>query len=294
MPNFNILKDVLSAVQKKWKKALKEREVSALLVVGSVNTSLLDHFKSVSKPIKYKKLPGLRKPGAEGHKGLLHLIEVNGKLVIIAQGRYHCYETPCVELDFTEQAFLPYLLFELGGRKRDELDFIQTAAVGAVDKKFKPGDLVVVNGCINFDVPGNPLAGFEAFQAGFVEKLHPPMDDFMSEDRRELLKQVFAESEIPYQEGIYSHYLGPNYETDLDVVEIRRRGGQLAGMSVNAAAKLGRAARLKNSTLAVVSNPAQEPGITIDHEKDVRPKVEAVEPTFTGVLVSYLNRLTLG
>ncbi len=111
MPNFEILDNVVSAVQKRWSDVLKGREVSALVVIGSVNSSLLEHFKPICDPISYSKLPRLRSPSAEGHMGLLYLIEVNGKLVIIAQGRYHCYETPSHLLDFTEQAFLPYLLF---------------------------------------------------------------------------------------------------------------------------------------------------------------------------------------
>ena len=43
-------------------------------------------------------------------------------------------------------------------------------------------------------------------------------------------------------------------------------------MSVFAAAKFAKALGLTNSAIALVSNPAQKPGVTIDHERDVRPK----------------------
>jgi len=292
MPNFEILDDVVTKVKTLWEKALKGKEVSALVVIGSVNTGLLEHFKPIAEKILYADLPGLRQPGAEGHTGALCLVEINSKLVIIAQGRYHGYETPAHKLDFTEQVFLPYLLYCLGGEEKNELDFIQTAAVGAVDEELEPGQLVVVSGCINFDVPGNPLAGFEAFERGVVKR-HPSMDDFMSAKRRDTLRSVLSDLSLGYfHQGVYSQYYGPNYETDVDVLEAKRRGANVVGMSVFAAAKFAKAAGLTNSALALVSNPAQQPGVTIDHERDVRPKVEEAAPILTAALVEYLKRIT--
>ena len=84
-----------------------------------------------------------------------------------------------------------------------------TNAAGGINKKFRPGDLMVIKDHINF--PGeNPAFGQE------IPEFGPRFFDMTYAYDRELMekaKKVYKKNGVSYKEGVYAFYKGPSYET---------------------------------------------------------------------------------
>jgi purine-nucleoside phosphorylase len=105
---------------------------------------------------------------------------------------------------------------------------IITSAVGAVNKKFKPGDIMLITDHINF-MGSNPLLGQEGVLQG---SRFPDMSEIY---RNELIKKAELSAKklgIKIQKGIYLAVTGPSYETPAEIRMARILGADVVGMSV--------------------------------------------------------------
>ena len=60
------------------------------IILGSGLGDFADEYNQIS--ISYSDIPGFEKSQVQGHKGKLVFAEINGKKVVMMQGRYHFYE----------------------------------------------------------------------------------------------------------------------------------------------------------------------------------------------------------
>jgi Purine nucleoside phosphorylase len=123
-------------------------EVEIGLILGSSMGSVKEII-NVETIIDYKDIPNFLISTAEGHEGKLIIGEVEGKKVVLMSGRFHYYEG----YDF-EELSIPIRVFKLLGVNK----VILTNAAGAINKSFKPGDIVLIKDHIKL-TGSSPLRG---------------------------------------------------------------------------------------------------------------------------------------
>ncbi|MBS1271119.1 MAG: Purine nucleoside phosphorylase 1 [Candidatus Marinimicrobia bacterium] len=192
------------------------------LTLGSGLGFLADEIHQ-AHVIPYAEIPNFPQSTVEGHAGRLVFGDLEGKSLVIAQGRQHHYEGYSLD----EVTFATRLFHRMGV---DSL--LVTNAAGCANPKFTPGEFMTITN------------HFPMVQT----MLPPPYDNVASENVWNTslavqLRNLAADENVVLREGTYAWVTGPSYETKAEVQYIRNRGGDAIGMSTVpeavAAASLG-------------------------------------------------------
>ncbi len=190
------------------------------LILGSGLGALSE---SVQEPtiIPYHDLPGWPISTVEGHAGELVIGTLEGKEVLVMNGRIHFYEG--YEMS---QVTLPIRVMQRLGIKI----ILVTNAAGGVNQDFEPGNPMLITDHLNLlGMAGvNPLRGpnLEEFGTRF-----PDMSQPYDKDLIELAKKVAKDLGITLYEGIYVCLAGPTFETPADLRFLLNAGVDAVGMS---------------------------------------------------------------
>lgn len=187
------------------------------IVLGSGLGELADEVEGITLDC-HGEIPEFPIPSIEGHKGKLVLGKFEGKNALFMQGRVHYYEG--LTLD---KVTLPIKTFKLLGVKT----VILTNAAGAVNKEFKPSDLMLITDHINF-MGTNPLIGKNNANLG---TRFPDMSEVYNKNLRDLAKKCANNLGIDLKEGVYLATTGPSYETPAEIRMFRLLGADAVGMS---------------------------------------------------------------
>jgi len=186
------------------------------IVLGSGLGELADEYCEFSIP--YSKIPNFAKSTIEGHKGNLVFAVISGKKVVMMQGRSHYYEGHSMQ----EITYPIKVMKELGVKT-----VILTNAAGAINKSFRPGDLMVITDHINL-MGSNPLIGpnDERFGTRF-----PDMTDIYNKNLVKIVDAAGRMLNLSLKHGVYIASSGPSYETPAEIRMARYMGADAAGMS---------------------------------------------------------------
>ncbi len=226
-------------------RVLAERIGGALpevvLVLGS---GLGGIAAAVSDPVvvPFADLPGFPRAGVAGHAGQWVAGTLEGRRVLVQQGRYHLYEghaPPTVVLPVRTARALGV----------DTL--IVTNAAGGIRSDLVPGSLVVLDDHLNLQ-GANPLEG----PVGAGEDRFPDMTAAWDPGLRALADEVADRLGIPLGHGVYAAVRGPSYETPAEIEMVRRLGGDLVGMSTVPEVIAARAAAMRCLGISLVTNLA--------------------------------------
>jgi purine-nucleoside phosphorylase len=247
------------------------------IVLGSGLGGLADEVEDpVSIP--FAELPGWPAATAPGHVGRLILGRLEGRPVVLLQGRFHYYEGNAPGL-----VIQPVLLFKhLGARL-----VILTNASGGLDPSFGPGTLMVINDHINL-TGLNPLIGPNADSLG---ERFPDVTNAWSPALRAKLHAAGRAEGVELAEGVYLGLTGPNYETPAEVRMFARLGGHAVGMSTVLEAIAARWVGLEVCGISLVTNAgAGYTGEPLTHEEVLAAGKEA-GPRFTRVIRRFVRDL---
>lgn len=186
------------------------------IVLGSGLGDLADEYNEISIP--YSDIPGFPVSTVQGHKGQLVFATINGKKVMMMQGRFHYYEGHSMDV-----VTYPIKVMKKLGIKT----VILTNAAGGVNVYFKPSDLMLIIDHINF-MGTNPLIGPNDETLG---TRFPDMSEVYTKALREKAKVSAKKLGIDLQEGVYMALTGPTYETPAEVKMVRLLGADAVGMS---------------------------------------------------------------
>jgi len=187
------------------------------LILGS-GLGPLTNEMTESVTIPFEDIPHFAMPTVEGHHGKLVIGNLNGVIVCALSGRYHFYEGYPLSV-------VTYPVRILGLLGVDKL--ILTNACGAVNKNFKPGELMVISDHLNLTFY-NPLIGKNIDEFG---PRFPDASEIYTKELRIIAQSVGKELNIKLQEGVYAWWTGPSYETPAEIKMIRILGGDAIGMS---------------------------------------------------------------
>jgi purine-nucleoside phosphorylase len=104
---------------------------------------------------------------------------------------------------------------------------VLTNSAGAINLKYRPGELVLISDHINL-LGVNPLAGANEELLG---PRFPDMSAAYARAYRELARHTGEELGITLEEGVYAAVPGPSYETPAEIRYLRIIGADLVGMS---------------------------------------------------------------
>ena len=185
-----------------------------------------------------------------GHGGELVLGKLNGVNVMVFNGRPHMYQG----ITAMQAAYPSRLAASMGCHT-----ILITNAAGGVNPEYKAGDIMFLNGHINF-LADNPLIGWDGGDRG-----NPFVPLNYSKALREALATEFEQEGLTVYTGVYAAFLGPSYETRSEVKMLQTMGVDAVGMSTVPEAIAAMAFDMRVVALSLVANGAGEE--TIDHNE---------------------------
>lgn len=211
---------------------------------------------------------GFSKPALEGHVGTLRSIRTpDGKHVLVIGARTHYYEGHGVR-----RVVHSVRTAAATGAKI----MVLTNGAGGVVETWKPGQPVLISDHINLTAD-SPLEG-----ATFID-----LTDLYSRRLREVARGV----DSTLDEGVYTQFRGPHYETPAEVQMAKRIGGDIVGMSTALEAIAAREAGMEILGFSLITNLAagiqQAP---LSHAEVIEAGREA-EPVISALLARVIEAL---
>lgn len=256
-------------------QAIRDR-ISIHPTVGIIlGSGLNDLAESIQQPvyISYHDLPGFPVSTVQGHAGRFVIGLLEGKPVLVMQGRIHYYEGYTMG-----QVTLPVRVMQRLGIP----SLIVTNAAGGVHPDFQPGDVMLITDQLNLmGMSGlNPLMGPNLDEIG---TRFPDMSQAYDREYCNLARQVARQNNILLQEGVYAGLSGPSFESPADLRFLRAAGADAVGMSTVPEVIVARHGNMRVLGISGISNKANLDGSTITTHQEVieagkviTPKVEKI------------------
>ncbi|MGO2682646.1 MAG: purine-nucleoside phosphorylase [Microbacterium sp.] len=211
---------------------------------------------------------GFSKPALEGHVGTLRSIRTPaGKHVLVIGARTHYYE---------------------GHGVRRVVHSVRTAAAtgaqimvltngaGGIRETWTPGQPVLISDHLNLTAD-SPLEG-----ATFVD-----LTDLYAQRLRDIAHTI----DPSLDEGVYTQFRGPHYETPAEVQMVRRIGGDIVGMSTALEAIAAREAGMEILGFSLITNLAAGIQKTPLSHGEVIDAGTAAEPVISALLARVVEAL---
>ena len=237
------------------RRAAGSFEPVTAVVLGSGLGSVADEVED-ARVLSAAEIPGWPVSTAPGHAGRVVMGRLEGRPVILLQGRVHYYEGYAMR----DVTFPVRVLGMMGVRQ-----YVATNASGGVDPDFVPGDIVAVRDHINL-MGSNPLIGSHEPRWGVR---FPDMTRAYSPRLLEMLDRAAAGAGLSLKRGVYAAFMGPSYETPAEVRMARVLGADLVGMSTVPEVIVANAMGMETAVLSCVANKAAGMGDEHLTEEDV-------------------------
>lgn len=193
--------------------------------------------------VDYADIPNFLLSTVSSHAGKLIFGTVAGKRVVCMSGRFHSYEGYSFE-----ELVIPVRVLKLLGVKA----LILTNAAGAVNRDYRPGDVMVLRDHIKLN-GSSPLRGPNAEDFGprffDVSRMYTP-------ELRALALDCARGSPLRVHEGTYMFFPGPQFETPAEIRAARFLGADAVGMSTVTEALTAAHCGLPLLALSVITNMA--------------------------------------
>nr|WP_310992885.1 purine-nucleoside phosphorylase [Aequorivita sp. S2608]MDS1298421.1 purine-nucleoside phosphorylase [Aequorivita sp. S2608] len=199
---------------------LKERgfnQPEVGIILGTGLGKIINNLE-IEAEVSYNHIPNFPTATVEFHKGKLIFGTLEGKKVVVMQGRFHIYEGYSLR-DVT----FPVRVMQLLGIKK----LLVSNASGAINLNFKKGEIMLIDDHINLQ-GGSPLAfrGVEKMGERFVD-MSAPYDTEMNKK----LEKIASDKNITLHKGVYASVVGPQLETRAEYRYLKIIGADAVGMS---------------------------------------------------------------
>ena len=250
------------------------------LILGSGLGTLADAVESPTIT-PFGDLPSWPVSTVPGHMGRLVAGQLEGKAVLVLQGRVHFYEGYSLA-----QVTLPVRVMNRLGIET----LILTNAAGAVNPDFEPGELMLITDHLNL----MGMAGLNPLRGPNLDKVGPRFPDMSRVYDRELLqltRDIADKIHIRLNEGVYAVLGGPSFETPAELRFLRMAGVDAVGMSTVPEAIVARHSGMRVLGISGISNKANLDGNTITTHEEVLEAGNLIVPKLTALIKGVLQRL---
>jgi len=246
------------------------------IILGSGLGDFAQDFNLISIP--YSDIPNFETSTIQGHAGQLVFAEINGKKVVMMQGRYHFYEGHSMD-----KVVYPIKVMKKLGVKT----LIVTNAAGAVNKEFKPTDLMLITDHINL-MGTNPLIGKNDETLG---TRFPDMSEIYKKDLIKTAENCAKDLGFTPQKGVYAALTGPSYETPAEIRMLKTFGVDAVGMSTIPEAIVANHCGITVLGISCISNyAAGVSDLKLSHE-EVIESTNIAKEKFKSLIVSILSHI---
>jgi purine-nucleoside phosphorylase len=203
------------------------------LTLGSGWAKAADLIGETTATVPATEIIGFSKPALSGHVGTLRSVLLpNGKRALVIGARTHLYEGHGVRRVVHSVRT---------AAATGATTMILTNGAGGIRESWKPGTPVLISDHINLTAT-SPLEG-----ATFID-----LTDLYSARLRGLARTV----DPSLDEGVYTQFRGPNYETPAEVQMAKAIGGHIVGMSTALEAIAARQSGMEVLGFSLITNLA--------------------------------------
>lgn len=238
------------------------------LTLGSGWGKAADIIGETVATIPATEVTGFSKPALEGHVGTLRSIRTpDGKNVLVIGARTHYYEDHGVRRVVHSVRTAAATGAEI---------MVLTNGAGGVRETWTPGQPVLISDHINLTAD-SPLEG-----ATFID-----LTDLYAKRLRDIARSV----DPSLDEGVYTQFRGPHYETPAEVQMAKAIGGHIVGMSTALEAIAAREAGMEVLGFSLITNLAAGIQKTpLSHAEVIEAGREA-EPVISALLARVVEAL---
>ena len=258
-------------------REISDKEYTVGIVLGTGLGGLVDDIE-IEFEIDYSNLPNFVHSTDETHKGKLIFGMLNGKNVVVMQGRFHFYEGYLMQ----EITYPIRLMKKLGV---DAL-FISNAC-GGMNPLYRRGDLMIMNDHINL-LGDNPLIGKNEDEFG---PRFPDMSEPYNHELIELAEKVALENQIKIHQGSYVAVAGPNLETKAEYRFLRTIGADVVGMSTVPECIVANQMGMKVFGMSIITDecfPDLLKPVVLD---EILEAARSAEPKMTKIIKEVIGRM---
>ena len=252
------------------------------VISGSGLSDLASAF-ALRRTMDYADVPGFPVATVAGHPGRLRLAEAHGVSVWICQGRPHFYEHG----DMRPIARFVRVLLDAG-----VTHLLLTNAAGALNPKYRPGDVMVVTDHVFF--PGlaghHPLLGPNDPRG----ERFPILAGAYDGKQRAALSNALRRTGLTVREGVYAMVSGPSFETSAETALLRRLGADAVGMSTAPEVVIARHAGAAVGAVSTITNVAGVEDPTDEGHSAVVDTASAVAPKVGRALAATIGKFGSG
>jgi purine-nucleoside phosphorylase len=253
-------------------KKLSRLRPTLAIVLGSGFHHVLEVLDAEAQ-IAYSKLPGFPPVGVSGHAGQLYIGRLGGSPVMVLSGRAHYYEGhEMAQVTFAVRALASY-----GIR-----DLLLTNAAGGLNRRFHPGDFMVLTDHINL-MGVNPLRGAPWPDLPRFVDLTQVYDPELSAS----LRKAGRACGMKLQSGVYLSVSGPSYETPAEIRAFARLGADAVGMSTVPEAIVARQCGLRVAAVSCITNLAAGRSKGVLSHEEVLETAERVKKLAAQLLLNF-------
>jgi len=261
---FAVAEEAAAAIAKRT--GVEKHDIA--LTLGSGWGKAADLIGETTATIAASDIPGFSKPALEGHVGTLRSVLLpNGKHALVIGARTHYYENHGVR-----RVVHSVRTAAATGAKT----MILTNGAGGIKETWKPGTPVLISDHLNLTAD-SPLEG-----ATFVD-----LTDLYSKRLREIAQSI----DPSLDEGVYTQFRGPHYETPAEVQMAKTMGGHIVGMSTALEAIAARQAGMEILGMSLITNLAAGIQTTpLSHEEVIQAGKDA-EAQISSLLAQIVTAL---
>lgn len=257
-----MIKYINKTVEYLQEKGFNKPEVGIILGTG---LGLLTNEIEIIAEVSYNHIPHFPTATVEFHKGKLIYGILEGKTVIVMQGRFHLYEGYTLQ-DVT----YPVRVMEKLGIKT----LLVSNASGAINLNYNKGELMLIDDHINLQ-GSSPLA----FKG--VEKLGERFTDMSAPYNLEInskFKAIAKANNITLHEGVYASVVGPQLETRAEYRMLKMIGADAVGMSTVPEIIVANHLNLKVAAVSVLTDECDPENLKPVDISEIIAMAEKAEP----------------
>ncbi len=239
------------------------------IVLGSGLGYFADSFEDrVAIPVDT--LPHYPRPTITGHSGKIIIGTLHGVPLLAFQGRIHFYESA----DLNSVLYPIRVAAALGVKA-----LIATNAAGGINRRFLPGDLMLLEDHLNLTFCRLPHV-----RTTSTLRNSPVYD----EDLRAMILRCARRHRLPLRRGVYCGLRGPSYETAAEIRMLETLGCDAVGMSTVNETTFAHTLGIRVAAISCITNLST--GISADKlsHAEVTEVAERVKHTFSDLLSSVI------
>lgn len=210
------------------------------IILGTGLGQLIGEIEILAEA-SYNHIPNFPTATVEFHKGKLIYGILEGKKVVVMQGRFHVYEGYSLQ-DVT----FPVRIME----KLGITTLLVSNAAGAINLDFKKGEIMLIDDHINLQ-GSSPLAfkGVSELGERFVDMSAPYDSELNSK-----FESIAKANNIQLHKGVYASVVGPQLETRAEYRMLKTIGADAVGMSTVPEIIVANHLKLKTAAVSVLTD----------------------------------------